>query len=151
MAAALAPASQTRAEAITKAVVRHASNALMGAPAVVKACTREAEGTLSLRLRTSSAGAASTESEESVPARTRRALGLVERELAQHMPLARCTVQRSAVDGHDEVEVSVPGRREAWRRARAAGAAAPVPTFLRVVAALLVIAAAALVAHPFVY
>ena len=144
-----APSSPTRADAVSKAVVRHASNALMGGSAVVKACTREAGGTLNLRLRTSADEAVGAGGEDRT-ARTLRAFGLVKQELKQHMPLASCTVQRSAVDGLDEVEVSVPGRREAWRRARANGAAGGVPTFLRAVSALLVAAAVALVALPFV-
>jgi hypothetical protein len=149
MDAAHAPSSPTRADAVSETVVRHASNALMGGSAVVKACTREAGGTLNLRLRTNAVDAASA-CEEDRTARMRRALGLVERELKQHLPLARCTIQRSAVDGLDEVEVSVPGRCEAWRRARAEGAAGAVPTFMRVVTALLVAAAIGLVALPFV-
>lgn len=148
-AAAADPPSPTRAEAVSRTVVRHASNALMGGSAVVKACTREAGGTLNLRLRTSAVDTAGACNEDKT-ARMLRALGLVDRELKKHMPLARCTIQRSAVDGIDEVEVSVPGRSEAWRRARSEGASGAAPAFLCMITTLLVAAAVSLVALPFV-
>lgn len=135
--------------AIATRVLRHARNALMGGSVVVNACTRNVEGTLNIRLRTSS-GKADAACEEDDAARLVRALGLVEQELRRHMPLVRCFVQRSAVDGLDEVDVSVPGRREAWRRACADGAQSTGPRLLRMLAALLVASATALVARPFV-
>ena len=149
MAGIAVPTSPSHPDGVTKTVIGHATNALLGATTVVKACTRTSDGTLTIRLRTV-ATAPDSSTQEPRTIRTQRALVLVERELHKHMPLVHCTLQNSDIDGVDEVEVSVPGPREAWCRARVVCEATVASSLLRAVAALLATGAVALIAYPFV-
>jgi hypothetical protein len=148
--AASSPPSRTEpseSDVVAEHVLRHATRALYGREATVNSCTRDDTRTINLRLRATGYSTAGDTKEESS---TRRALRMISTEVCTRLPLVRCTLMQSNVDGVDEVDVSVPGPTEAWRRARRHAASGALPSLLGVIALGLTLSSVALVAYPFV-
>ena len=138
----------SRAGRLGDLVIRRANEATIGLSSELVAMNSSPNGTLRMRLRPCPQkvdGSGDVDDDVQALARERIAL-----ELARTMPLSSCCHRHSMVDGRDELELRIPGNREAWSVARARAARAGSARLLCVGAMLLLLATVALIAVPLV-
>ena len=143
----MAQSEKSHAERLGERILAHANEALIGLTSQIVSVNAANDGGTRLRVRPCTRCVdGSGDVDEGVQTRARKR---VVDELAREMPLARCRLLQSMIDGREELEVYVPGEREAWRAARRRAAKGSVARLLWVCTAILVLVATALIAAPY--
>jgi len=128
-------------------VLDRAQMALVGVRVELVSVISEASGATNIRLRpvlstATNEGSDGTNLNDATMVRARKCML---QELVRELPLATCAIRRNALDGNDEVEVHIPHRKDAWRRAWRLSRRYSLPCALCITAVLVAMMSSALV------